>query len=842
MRSLNKIFLSLAVLILPLGAQASKGDPVNGEKVYQKRCAQCHGETAKGDGPGGSRGFPRPRPFTNNSMYKIRTTMVGTLPTDQDLYDIISNGLGGTTMPPFSSLSSKSRWDVVAYIKSLNPDFVEYAAEIQPVPEVVSARAPGATPESIAEGNTLYQENCSKCHGVNGRGNGDQWDAPSMKDKWFSLRMVPANLATPESYRGGFSGKDIFRSITTGLDGTPMPAHADILSADERWKITHYVQSLHPPQRKLRDNKIDAMEVEVLPVDGNDETWGDVKTSRFQMVPNIVEPPRTFWPAVEWVNAQAAYNETEIAFRIQWDDRTNSTGSDTETQYKDGDSEIYWDTNHPDQIALQFPAKRNDSARPYFMMGDRKRAVNTWWWRADTDVLQEINAKGYGSFNVQEEGDQDLQGQVTFEDGRYTLYVRRTLLTEGSGDVQFEGGRFEPLGFNIWDGDRGEVGQRRALSTWYWVYLEPKVPQSAYVQPPIFFLFTLLIIGLVVRKTRAKAEAGEYDNLAPLPEEEVEGLLTRLFRKADVDTDDAETEEAHDDHHDDHHHGLHWSQWPEDADMGHATQGKIGMWLFLLSDCFSFSGLLLAYGILRAGNEVWAVTPLVETEVNEGVLHRLQNAGLDSDVLAQAQAAVPGAMESVLGQYVHEPEFGLGFTAALTFLLICSSVSMVLAIGACMENKRKEMLFWLGTTIFFGAFFLLGQYKEYWGLPTLGHMIEPIHHGFGEWLHHGLTDEGINWGETHRATTFYLITGFHGLHVTTGVILLIWTFTKAYRGHFDNGDYNFMEIIGLFWHFVDLVWILVFTLVYLIPFRTGYLVTDVIEKLNEVVPNLPPGL
>lgn len=797
MCNLKQFFLSLSILALPGAlisstANAASGDVANGEEVYEKRCSQCHGETGAADGPGATRGYPRPRPLANNTMYKIRTTPVGALPTDEDLFNIISRGLGGTTMPPFDVLPEQERWDVVAYIKTLTEEFAdpEYLAEAQPIAEVVSASPMPATPESIEKGQALYEENCVKCHGAHGLGNGEQRTASSMKDKWFGLRMLPANLSNPESYRGGATPTDIFRSITTGLDGTPMPSHLELLNTEERWAITNYVMSFHPETKDTRDAKVTGAQLVTLPEDGNDEAWDTLESFRFQMVPNIVEPPRNFWPAVEFVNVKAAYTESEIAFRVQWDDRDQSTGTNADFEYEDADTEIYWETDHPDQIAVQFPSKRDDVARPYFLMGDRKKAVNMWWWRGDTDSLQEINAKGYGSFTTQDEADQDLQGQVTYEDGRYTLYVRRALQTDGKGDIQFETGRFEPIAFNIWDGGRGEVGNRRNVSSWFWVYLEPNIPQSAFVRPPVFFLFTLFVLGLVVRKNKVRAEAGDFNNLAPLPVDEVDGLLTRLFRKEQPDEEhDAETEEAHHHDHDDHHHGLHWSKWPEDEDMGSASQGKIGMWLFLLSDCFSFSGLLLAYGILRSGVDVWHCTP---------------------EVLAAGIQCGPVEME-----------FGLEFTAGLTFILICSSVSMVLAIGACMENKRKEMLFWLGTTIFFGAFFLLGQYKEYWGLPMLGHMIEPIHQGFGEWLHHGLTDEGINWGASHRSTTFYLITGFHGMHVTTGVGLLIWTWTKAYRGHFDNGDYNFMEIIGLFWHFVDLVWILVFTLVYLIPANPG---------------------
>ncbi len=209
-------------------------------------------------------------------------------------------------------------------------------------------------------------------------------------------------------------------------------------------------------------------------------------------------------------------------------------------------------------------------------------------------------------------------------------------------------------------------------------------------------------------------------------------------------------------HHDDHGSGDPHEAWPPDPYMGSASMGKIGMWFFLCSDALSFGGLLLAYGILRGSSTVW---------------HH------------------PG-----------EPALGINFTAGLTFLLICSSVTMVLAHAAAVENKRKEMLLYLGLTILGGVLFLCGQYKEYFGIGGPG-----------------LVDEGLVFGHSAYASTFYLITSFHGCHVFTGVILLTVTFIRALLGQFEGGKHNHIEIAGLFWHFVDLVWIIVFTFVYLIP-------------------------
>lgn len=203
-----------------------------------------------------------------------------------------------------------------------------------------------------------------------------------------------------------------------------------------------------------------------------------------------------------------------------------------------------------------------------------------------------------------------------------------------------------------------------------------------------------------------------------------------------------------------HDHGHHHGHvLPPDEYFGNVTSGKLAMWIFLLSDAFSFGGLLLAYGILRGGADVWK---------HEG-----------------------------------EPHLGINFTAFLTFLLICSSVTMVLAVASSLEGNRKATVRWLGLTALGGALFLCGQFQEYWGI-----------------VGHGLTHEGLVFGHSAYASTFYVVTSFHGLHVLTGTLYILITLMRVQKG---TANANDVEILGLFWHFVDLVWILVFTFIYLIP-------------------------
>ncbi len=189
---------------------------------------------------------------------------------------------------------------------------------------------------------------------------------------------------------------------------------------------------------------------------------------------------------------------------------------------------------------------------------------------------------------------------------------------------------------------------------------------------------------------------------------------------------------------------------------GPTTPGKLGIWAFLLSDAFSFFGLLLTYGVFYIQTPEW----------------------------------IPDYL----------PKLGIPFTAVMTFVLICSSVSMVLAHDACVHKNHAKTVRWLGLTILGGLFFLGGQVYEY------THLI-------GE----GLIFGNSLVGESRYASTFYLITSFHGAHVLTGVIYLIVIFINLIKGKYKDGNHTAIEQVGLFWHFVDLVWILVFAFVYLIP-------------------------
>lgn len=243
------------------------------------------------------------------------------------------------------------------------------------------------------------------------------------------------------------------------------------------------------------------------------------------------------------------------------------------------------------------------------------------------------------------------------------------------------------------------------------------------------------------------------------------------------------------------------SVWDGGVSPMGVSYGKLMMWFFLLSDAFTFSGLLITYGLVRSSHKAY-----------EGASAAFTFSHDYWPVPERVYEAVP---------FFHGVTLPLVFVGLMTFVLIMSSVTMVLAVEAGHRMDRAAVEKWMLWTILGGVTFLSCQAWEW------THFIVGTDAGITikEFVNGELVSRVINGANLHEnqygppdfADFFFFITGFHGFHVFSGVLFNFLIYYNAVTGVYDRrGHYEMVEKVGLYWHFVDLVWVFVFTFFYLV--------------------------
>ena len=219
----------------------------HGKEVYERRCLGCHGANGDGNGPAATFLYnQRPRNF-NNAVFKFRLTKES-IPTDGDLLRTISRGVRGTAMPAWYDLPINDRLAVIQYIKYVlavdrSDPAKPYAffTEEPPSAPLYIGRPPPPTQQLLDRGKEVWEQaKCWECHGKTGKGDGEK--AAGLKDD-EEFTMVPADL-TLGQFKSGPAVEDIYRTITTGMSGTPMPSYRDSFPDEDRWALSYYVFSL----------------------------------------------------------------------------------------------------------------------------------------------------------------------------------------------------------------------------------------------------------------------------------------------------------------------------------------------------------------------------------------------------------------------------------------------------------------------------------------------------------------------------------------------------------------------------------------------------------------------
>lgn len=492
---------------------ADRVAPGQGDVLYTTHCATCHGADGKGEGAAARYLFPKPRDFSLGK-YKIRSTPTGQLPTDDDLLGVITNGMPGSAMPAFGFLSVAERASLVAFVKGLaktQDGKSLWEVRGKPVPVTVGAQ-PAVTRELVALGAGAYRKmNCAACHGMGGEGDGPS--AKTLRDDWGY--PAPPNDFTRGIYKGGGTDKDIYLRFTTGMSGTPMPSFASELSDEERWALVAYVKSLAGAKvaRQSREEKLTASRVAELPVIPFDPAWDKVAGLSLPLMLTWQRQERN-----DAVTVKAVHDGKAVAILMEWTDLTCDTFIIRAQDFADAcavqfalpgerghfamgekgrpvniwhwrmdrqmdvakhlDMEDYY----PGMVSDDYPMAGDDYGKPKEGWPPRHditpaqsqdRAFLSGWAAGNltsdpnkVTPMQDLNAIGFGTLELQKAGEQNVNGRGVWSMGRWKVVFIRSLEGAGAGDVKLAPGQTADVAFAVWDGTARDRDGQKLVTVW----------------------------------------------------------------------------------------------------------------------------------------------------------------------------------------------------------------------------------------------------------------------------------------------------------------------------------------------------------------------------------------
>ena len=478
-----------------------------GKKVYEQKCAPCHGLDGQGEGEAAYLLYPKPRDFVK-ARYLIVSTWE-TEPTDEDLYTTISRGIPGSAMPSWAHLQEEIRWALVHYIKSfsrypIEPKMTESTNEeeggiIKVPPE------PPYTAKAKARAQELFAEGCAPCHGTTGRGDGVQ---EQFDEKGYPTR--PRDL-TQGIFKGRPDAAEIYRRIVVGLPGSPMPMNDEVYG-EGAWHLTHFILSMSSEEQRerveMRKFRIIAHRVDQIPDHPDAGVWRDAPGVNLHMMPLWWRDDRP-----EILTVKALHDGQELALQLMWADETHDHTAIRAQDFRDAASVLFSPEADP----------------PFFGMGEKGRFVNLWMWKSerqadleptfqdidkvypnlgidsypnlersaleqptrhaltlesDPDFItgwgagnivsdprrksaaEDLSAQGFGTLKARPTSDQTVQAKGVYDLGTYRVVFRRAFRGSGNNTVDLWSGRTVSIAFAVWNGSAGDRDGKKSVTIW----------------------------------------------------------------------------------------------------------------------------------------------------------------------------------------------------------------------------------------------------------------------------------------------------------------------------------------------------------------------------------------
>jgi len=441
---------SLSLLALLVGTSLAVGSPTPsasppqcGRMLFARHCAPCHGATGLGDGLGADTLDPKPRDFSTGRFRMVST--LNEVPTTQDLFDVITNGIVGSAMPPHEHMPRGQRLRLAEYVQSLTRarraevlqalaveddeelPWQQALADATVAPgELVELPSPVArTPELLIEGRELFVKNCASCHDLDGTGR-TRDDMVDEKGRPSFARDLTAGIL-----KGGTELVDIHRRIRCGMPGSPMPSF-DLLDR-EAWALTYYVESLiRPGARELVTQEHTTFTPQritgTLSADPSASVWNQVEARWVPMAPLQWTDER-----VPGAMVQVARDERMLGFRLVWEDASPKENGTSMT---------------PDTALIRF----SPVAVPQFFSPGRAGETTEYWeWSSDSgDFL-------YAPLGMQVRG--------RHERGFYELVFLRAL--DETPERVGMGKSGVSIAFEIRNGAAGDPDRSQNITVWH---------------------------------------------------------------------------------------------------------------------------------------------------------------------------------------------------------------------------------------------------------------------------------------------------------------------------------------------------------------------------------------